>query len=884
MNTNVKLKSSFAVKPLAVAMALAFSAVAAYAAPTPNQMPGAGKVTAVNVGTVQVNSVNVSTITGLVSGDTLGLTGSTPAQAVITWGGAGAPADAVNPAGFNIGSGAQLNVTSASVGSALLNIDASGNPSQIFGKLQADANTAIFVSNTNGIIVAAGARIAAPAGVGLIGADLNNATAIQDFVANNSAAKSYLDVTGGQASVIIGGAINGSLTTNTPASYILLAGGNVTNTGNLFGNQVDVAAGMRAAQTLATVNGVASTPVKRLWNVTSGNSAVDGNLGTAAGNVEIASAGSSFVNTGSISAVGGWIGIEASDSIRSGTAGDTSLLTGLYADAGIVLDTFSATGKTELYNVVKGYTTGVTLPFLYINQQIGATGAVTINALTPGSAPSSITTTGDVRINGTDVAINSTINHKNWVVDGISTGDNLIINGSKSVSITADVGAMTDVSISSAGTINITGNVTSDTNDGGSGKIVITNTGAGESTTISGKLTSYGDGDGIHVTANGPLTISGAVNAINADVAIVNNGMASGNTTTISGAVTGNYGISIANNGVTNSNLNISGDLVSHNNGGITVNSNGNLQLGKATSTGTGYDDIRITANGLNVSLNGALTADEKIAITAQHATTKALPAAVITAPFVTLDVLNFNGVNASGNAYASAAEQPAAQIVTNNLDVTARGSVNAPIAGNTNWLNNAMVVKALDVTAPINASITANGAGFQAINLKFDGNAVVDSGDTYTPFIGVGLTTGTYPAGSLIGNGGSQMILNATGNMDVVSGHYRGFQFPGGLVFKAGGLLSVMGPVYNAWTTVAQPYQGVFFEAPTINALSFIATNGNSWANWSTRPTTGVPTIYQINQPTATTFNFVPSPSAAHQNTYSSLIMGGPVNFAVLN
>ena len=53
-----------------------------------------------------------------------------------------------------------------------------------------------------------------------------------------------------------------------------------------------------------------------------------------------------------------------------------------------------------------------------------------------------------------------------------------------------------------------------------------------------------------------------------------------------------------------------------------------------------------------------------------------------------------------------------------------------------------------------------------------------------------------------------------------------------------ADNVLTVANPVMNAWTTAAIPYQGVFFEAKTINALSYVATNGNSWVNDNVMPT----------------------------------------------
>ncbi|MET0210838.1 MAG: hypothetical protein ABW220_17475, partial [Burkholderiaceae bacterium] len=191
------VNTKFAVKPVAAALALALSAGVAFAAPTPNQMPGAGRVVAISLGgTTTAGAVNAPLV-GLVSGGGIGVDG----KVVLRWGGAGAPVDLTNPSGFNLGSNATLFFNSTVAGSAVLNIDASGNPSQIYGNLISTiAPTlavgplgptvggfapAIFVSNANGIVVGAGGRIVAPMGVGLLGANLDNSVSIDDFVANN---------------------------------------------------------------------------------------------------------------------------------------------------------------------------------------------------------------------------------------------------------------------------------------------------------------------------------------------------------------------------------------------------------------------------------------------------------------------------------------------------------------------------------------------------------------------------------------------------------------------------------------------------------------------------------------------------------------------------
>ena len=64
---------------------------------------------------------------------------------------------------------------------------------------------------------------------------------------------------------------------------------------------------------------------------------------------------------------------------------------------------------------------------------------------------------------GGNVTINSTINHKDKAGGGTQGDYDLIIDGSKSVTIAADVGAGQDVSIFSGGPLTISGNVLSDT-------------------------------------------------------------------------------------------------------------------------------------------------------------------------------------------------------------------------------------------------------------------------------------------------------------------------------------------------------------------------------------------------------------------------------------
>ena len=286
--------------------------------------------------------------------------------------------------------------------------------------------------------------------------------------ATTTPSTSFIDVLGGQSSVTVNGSINGDIALNLPAAYVLLAGGNITNTGNIFARDVWVQAGLRASPGLATVNGVTGVTVNRLWNVTWGAIETAPWIRPAAPFTEIATPGSSIVNTGSISSVSAFISriwLGASGDIRSGTAGNTDTLVGLFSDTSIFIDSYSDSSKVELYNVVSSYTINKTLPSLRINDLSYLSGFrpddVTIDALTPGAQPSSIATTLPVLVYGGNVTINSTINHKDKASGGTQSNGDLTISGSKSVNIAAAVGAGYDVRINSGGPLTISGNVLS---------------------------------------------------------------------------------------------------------------------------------------------------------------------------------------------------------------------------------------------------------------------------------------------------------------------------------------------------------------------------------------------------------------------------------------
>ncbi|MDD2861730.1 MAG: hypothetical protein PHI71_11775 [Acidiphilium sp.] len=196
----------------------------------PLQLPGHGSV---------VNGT--ATATGSYGSGGAGHILVTAPNTIINWGNTGGTIGASQPGGFNIGGSAHLTITGAS-GLSLLNVDVSGNPSQILGMMNTNLN--VFVANANGITVGLGARIVAPAGISLIAATVNeNQFKLNGSLPISFAASGPLTVLGdmhaaggpGRSIVLAGsGAVNISPIPNGAAHYFK-PGTNVTVVGGVGG-------------------------------------------------------------------------------------------------------------------------------------------------------------------------------------------------------------------------------------------------------------------------------------------------------------------------------------------------------------------------------------------------------------------------------------------------------------------------------------------------------------------------------------------------------------------------------------------------------------------------------------------------------------------------
>ncbi len=212
------MKQSY--KPLAVAVMLALSSPVAIASVGPNQLPGDGTVATPNASAslsiVSSSGVSVGTLT--VTATTAG------APVVINWGSTSS-SSLINSGtpGFNIGTQASLNIADgATAPGSVLNLDSSGNPSQILGTLSAPSSVGVFVANENGIIVGSTATIDVPGALALVAGSISSTTTSFQILESAATAGAIVSIASG---------------VNWSGTNELLVGANTVNIGSIPGTE-----------------------------------------------------------------------------------------------------------------------------------------------------------------------------------------------------------------------------------------------------------------------------------------------------------------------------------------------------------------------------------------------------------------------------------------------------------------------------------------------------------------------------------------------------------------------------------------------------------------------------------------------------------------------
>jgi filamentous hemagglutinin family protein len=769
--------TSFTMKPVVAALALALAAPAAFA---DNGMPGAGLVVR-NVDSangVMVNGTKLpggNQILGLVSGDTIQMSTVSGASTVIQW---GSPAvlDTANTAGFNIQAGKTLNVESDGA-HAMLNIDISGNASSLLGTLSADANTKVFVANEKGISVGSAAIIVAPAGLGLIGgANLNTITAIDAF---SSGAGRTADL-------------------------------NFTN-----------AAGSVSVDPTADMSGVGTYF-----------------LVAGAGTVNVSSAPADTVPMTVVGGVGGSVLVSSGVYTENDSKGNmASLPTDVTLNVGDVATPYDASGSTVW--AYGGFATqGV------MSKMVGT---VEYTGL--------LSNTGTIGSTGNDVYFgdNGTTGIMAGGTAGLSYGD------------TSNSGTLkgNNVYVTAGKNITNTGSVLV-TSKGGDAEFWNTNAVAPSTVSVGGTVAASGTGNYIgyfsasNESANDLIWLYGRDITVSAPLSV---------SAVTAGMDTGAIDV-----------YGLSDSYVDH----LTVTSTGSLTGGAINIQGSGgCSDYSCAGSRMDVALAGNMTATNT---SAGH---------------------TGNGDNGASN-YGVGGDvelrnvgnvQGAGMITANRVYIGTYGSVNNPVSSN--FLNNGLNITTTKSAAQAEPVVTfsSKSAGRQAINLNIHGDAHVSSGNTalYVQSYPYYYYNSAFTAGP---NSGSSLIIQASGHLTIEGNNYanaieqanfggdsgmggisnsNGFLFPGGVVFKSATDIHSHAVIDNAWTASAVPFQGMFFEAPSITVDQPMYTNANSWVNYSTHPAGLLPTVYGATQGMSiygypTLYASILA-DANHINTYSAIV-----------
>ena len=377
-------------RPIVGAMIMALAAPAAMAAVTPpaaNSLPG--------------NFYNNSNVTaayaaGNNSAATITLSGGS--AAVLQWGGSNggltattmATASNANPAtnaGFDIGAGATLNIASTGTApTAVLINDITGNPSQVYGTVNASsAGAPIFIANANGIIVGSGGSIVAPGGLALDGYAQDPGT----FTSAAGIKIASGAVGTGDVTIAPGAKLNAG------AGFLLVAGNANVNIGSTLVTAAAASTAIAAGYAVSATTGALQALTTGSASVL--NSAATVNFNNVGGTVAVASLGAAGnvnvlggANVSLASAAQNYIG---NNFVNGGTTVLTDNLTagGSFTNNGVIND------ATSPVTISAGGSSGSLVNNGVINLTSAGASTLNLNASTVGGT---VTNNGVISFSG----------------------------------------------------------------------------------------------------------------------------------------------------------------------------------------------------------------------------------------------------------------------------------------------------------------------------------------------------------------------------------------------------------------------------------------------------------------------------------------------------
>jgi hypothetical protein len=844
-----------AAKPLTAAVLMALATPAAFAAVTATQVPGIGYVVYgknVTSGTLAAGVGNLPAGATVISAGAAG-------PVVIQWGGskpAATSAGTINPngtAGFNIGQSATVAFGANTKGSAtanvgaVLNIDATGNPSQILGTLtDLNASQQLFVANANGIMVGSGAVINAPGGLGLINANENTTNALTLFEGGTAVAIDFTGATGG-VSIAAGANLN------QVGTGLLVAGAGNVNVNGAFVSQSQTTVysiNDKVPLTVdAGVGGYALQATPASFSAADNAKAAAGAFNALASSAVATSYTKAYYADAQSSSVNLNLG-----TAQSPYAADTGYANRSTTPAGTGLSVLALGNITVASGAnitgVNPYVGSSTIPGheptfewtgMFTNNGILNFGLQTGSALTPSFTPAVLgyVNSGGTNYNAIDTdAFGQTI----YGNTSMAMGAGGFVNAASG---TLNGGSLwfQGASFSNAGTIQLgqpapnsvpslnIGATSGNVNLGGTVNVVDAGTYTGSTMLNALRINAA-------YTAGQSVNISTALPMVSASTVIEATNVSIANSITMNTKNGSNfdfvpYSYQTAGYAAVSGAFNLAS--------GATIAA-ANVNLGSGDPSAYGPD---AAAYRLLYAMPTTATSTNPIAVPNRSGNAAAYTSFVINGSMQANGIPSGTGLMAFGGTgnVASTADTfnvsgagsiTAGNLIFNNL----LGSVNNITTGQ-------ILANGFQVNAPqggtVNISVNAKGAAAQGFNVKVNGNASVDSYDTVAVQTQTPANNFQYAQYLVPANANSNLVVQASGNLTVNAGGLQNpysisglpdfFQWPGLIYLQAnGGALTANAPIANAYAAQATAGRaGVFLVANNITDNSPIYTNGNA-------------------------------------------------------
>ncbi|MCD0258441.1 filamentous hemagglutinin N-terminal domain-containing protein [Xanthomonas melonis] len=450
--------------PLALALAAALIGMPATSraqAVAANQLPTGGSIAG---GTGTINAASGATLT----------IDQTSSRMALNW------------SAFDIGSAATVTFNQPSTNAAVLNLVQGGNPTQIFGNL--NANGQVFLLNSNGIIFGSTANINVG---GLVASTLGTTAA--NFMSGND----VLDAGGNTVALT-----SNSGTINAAAGSVNLIGGKVVNDGTITATAGNINLAGADRVTLTFETGGFGVVVDRGLQLALDSLAVDnrGTLSAPGGTITLQARAASGIfnqlinNSGVIRAAA-----------LSGSDGNVSLVANGVSGVAI-----GGNGSIDVDSGSINYSTNGSV------QQTGALTAGTLFSQTSGSASftgsNRIATLGAVDALG-NLSVSNTI--------GLTQSGALTVGGTSTFSLAGQTLTLTDGGNQFTGAVNLSSGATRITDSGAltlgtltTGNLTAISTGALNlgSGTVTGTLEATSNNGAITQSTGSGLTVTGTSN------------------------------------------------------------------------------------------------------------------------------------------------------------------------------------------------------------------------------------------------------------------------------------------------------------------------------------------------------------------------------------